>query len=93
MLLDQIDELGDARSAVRRLTRATAIDEHAYGPQHPEVATDLEALAGGQRRIGDVAAAISSLRRALEIRRRDEGPAAPRVIDLTDRLVELEHGL
>jgi tetratricopeptide (TPR) repeat protein len=86
-------ELSDARSAVRRLTRATAIDEHAYGPQHPEVATDLEALAGGQRRIGDVAAAISSLRRALEIRRRDEGPAATRVIDLTDRLVELEHGL
>jgi tetratricopeptide (TPR) repeat protein len=55
---------GDLVSAVATLNRAVEVDTAAYGPDHLEVATDLEALAAVQERRGDVEGAVASGARA-----------------------------
>ena len=54
--------------------RALAIDEGAYGPGHPEVATDLSNLASLLRDLGQAGAARPLQERALAIR---QGRALP----------------
>jgi Tfp pilus assembly protein PilF len=49
------------------MQRALAIDEAAYGPDHPQVATNLNNLAGVLKELGDPAAARPLLERALAI--------------------------
>jgi Tetratricopeptide repeat len=50
------------------LTGALQVDTAAYGPDHPKVATDLEALADVQERQDDSAAAAASRAEAQRIR-------------------------
>ncbi|HEY3365155.1 MAG TPA: FxSxx-COOH system tetratricopeptide repeat protein [Symbiobacteriaceae bacterium] len=57
-------EFAAARQA---LSRALAIDEAAYGPHHPTVATDLNNLAGVLKDLGDLATARAHYERALAI--------------------------
>jgi hypothetical protein len=61
-------ELGNPAAAVAALTHAVQVDTAAYGSDHPEVATDLEALAAVQEQRGDTAAAAASRREAERIR-------------------------
>lgn len=84
--------LDDASAAVQGLGRAVGIDEAAYGDDHPEVATDLEALAAAQQRAGDNAGAVASLRRTLEIRLQADGPETPSVTELRQRIDALQTG-
>jgi tetratricopeptide (TPR) repeat protein len=57
-------QLTDARTLQER---ALAIDEAAYGPDHPEVATDLNNLAQILQDLGDLAGARPLQERALAI--------------------------
>jgi tetratricopeptide (TPR) repeat protein len=59
--------------------RALAIDEASYGPDHPEVATDLSTLALILWDLEDVAAARPLMERALAIENAAYGPSHPRV--------------
>jgi hypothetical protein len=52
------------------LERALAIDKAAYGPDHLEVATDLEALAEAHRDLGDMDTARTLHTQAEEIKNR-----------------------
>jgi hypothetical protein len=66
------------------------LDEQAYGPDHNEVSVDLEALAHIQERLGDLLGAATNVRRALEIRQRNDGTDSPHAAELRDRLHELK---
>ena len=68
--------LTDARAL---LERALAIDEAAYGPDHPQVATDLNNLAQILRDLGQPEAARPLQERALAIDEAAYGPGHPRV--------------
>jgi tetratricopeptide (TPR) repeat protein len=59
--------------------RALAIDEAAYGPHHPEVATDVNNLASVLRELGDLAGARRLFERALAIDEAAYGPHHPEV--------------
>ena len=47
--------------------RALRIDEAAYGPEHPEVARDINNLGRVLKELGDVAGASAAFERALVI--------------------------
>ncbi|TAK20411.1 MAG: tetratricopeptide repeat protein [Chloroflexota bacterium] len=64
---------GDLARASSLLERAIEIDEAAYGPDHLEVATDLEALAPIVEELGDRARAQKLRERAARIRARSAG--------------------
>jgi tetratricopeptide (TPR) repeat protein len=57
-------EFSEAKSVHER---ALQIDEKVYGPDHPEVATDVNNLGGVLRALGDLAGAKKSYERALKI--------------------------
>jgi tetratricopeptide (TPR) repeat protein len=57
--------------------RALAIDERALGPHHPDVATDLNNLAGLYYGQGQYGQAEPLLKRALAIREQALGPHHP----------------
>ena len=57
--------------------RALAIHERALGPDHPEVAIDLNNLASLLQAKGDYAGAESSFRRALALLEKALGPDHP----------------
>ena len=59
--------------------RALAIAETAYGPEHPDVGTALNNLAGILRDLGDLAAARPLAERALAIAETAYGPEHPAV--------------
>ena len=59
------------------LERALAIDEAAYGPDHPDVAPDLNNLALILQDLGDPAAARPLQERALAIDEAAYGPGPP----------------
>ena len=61
------------------LERALAIDEAAYGPDHPEVATDLNNLAQILRELGQLKVARPLQERALAITEAAYGPDHPDV--------------
>ena len=69
-------QLGPAQTAFER---ALAIDEAAYGPDHPEVAIDVNNLGGVLRERGDLAGAAAAFERALAIDEAAYGPDHPEV--------------
>lgn len=66
--------------------RALAINEAAYGPQHPTVAGSLGNLALVLRDLGERAAARPLLERALAINEAAHGPQHPMTIHLRSAL-------
>ena len=74
-----LQDLGDLAGARSRLERALAIDEAAYGPDHPDVGTGLNNLALVLQDQGDLAGARSRLERALAIDEAAYGPDHPDV--------------
>jgi len=80
--------------------RALEIDERSYGPEHPDVAIDLNNLAQLLQATNRLAEAERLMRRALEIDERSNGPEHPKVairlnnlaqlLNATNRLAEAE---
>ena len=62
-----LEEQGELENAKALFERALAIDEAALGPNHPDVAIDLNNLGGVLRAQGDLAGAKSLFERALQI--------------------------
>jgi tetratricopeptide (TPR) repeat protein len=96
-LLKATNRLDDAEPLMRR---ALDIDEASYGPEHPEVATDLNNLALLLKVTNRLDEAEPLYRRALEIDEAAYGPGHPNVardlnnlaalLQATNRLVEAE---
>jgi Tfp pilus assembly protein PilF len=70
--------------------RALAIDEASYGPDHPEVARDLNNLAGLLGHSGRRGEAERLFRRALAICDARLGPEHPHTILVRKNLAEFE---
>ena len=68
------------------LERALYLDETAYGPDHPEVATALTNLAWALRELGEPATARTLLERALDINETAYGPDHPEVATVLNNL-------
>ena len=66
--------LGDAAKKKELLERALAIEEAAYGPDHPEVAITLTNLGNAYGDLGDAAKQKELLERALAIKEAAYGP-------------------
>jgi hypothetical protein len=64
LLLEDTNRLGEAEPLFRR---ALAIDEQSYGPDHPEVATDLTNLASLLQDTNRLGEAEPLYRRAVQI--------------------------
>ncbi|MGI9182071.1 MAG: FxSxx-COOH system tetratricopeptide repeat protein [Longimicrobiaceae bacterium] len=69
-------EFAQAKAAYERALR---IDEAVYGPEHPEVATDVNNLGGVLQALGDHAGAKAAFERALRIDEALYGPEHPEV--------------
>ncbi len=103
-LMNQLGLFYDSRAewslAEPMYRRALAIDEQSYGPDHPEVATDLNNLAELLRATNRLAEAEPMYRRALSIDEQSYGPDHPNVatdlnnlaglLRATNRLAEAE---
>jgi len=74
--LQRVADYVGARAADER---ALAIDERAFGPDHPEVATDVNNLGMVLQDLGDLAGARAAFERALAIDERAFGPDHPNV--------------
>ena len=74
-----LQDLGDLAGAKAHYERALAIDEAAYGPNHPEVATDVNNLGFVLQDLGDLAGAKAHYERALAIDEAAYGPDHPQV--------------
>ncbi len=59
---------GDLASAAAAFGRAAEVDTAAYGPDHPEVATDLDALAAVLEQMGRAEDGMAAQARAQRIR-------------------------
>jgi tetratricopeptide (TPR) repeat protein len=59
--------MGDLAGARAAYERALAIDEAAYGPDHPAVARDVNNLGMVLKDLGDLAGARAAFQRALAI--------------------------
>ena len=66
--------LGEVEGAINHIKRALKIHETAYGPNHLDIATDLNNLGAALRRDGDLAGARESFQRALGISEAALGP-------------------
>jgi tetratricopeptide (TPR) repeat protein len=74
-----LHDLADYAGARASYERALRIDEAAYGPDHPEVATDVNNLGEVLRQQGDLEGARASYERALRIDEAAYGPDHPNV--------------
>ena len=92
-LMNQIGMLFDARSlpaqAEPLYRRALAIDEASYGPEHPDVARDLNNLAELLRATNRLADAEPLYRRARAINEATFGPDHPKVATCLNNLALL----
>src|SRR5439155_19840515 len=61
-------------AAVAEFTQALSIEEHALGPEHPNLAYDLLGLADGELAAGKQADAIAHYERALALREAHGSP-------------------
>ena len=84
--------LGQFLDAKANLERALEIAEKVYGPDHPEVATDLNNLGLALQDLGDLPGAKANLERALEIRRAVLGDDHPKTKLALENLKSLESG-
>ena len=69
--------LGEVEAARAACQRALAIDEAAFGPQHPKVAIRVNNLGGVLHDLGDHAGAKAAYERALKIDENVFGPDHP----------------
>ncbi len=83
-------EFAEAKSAMER---ALAIDEKALGPDHPEVATDINNLGLVLQHLGDLAGARQHFQRALAIDEKAYGPDHPTVAIYVNNLGSVLHNL
>jgi hypothetical protein len=78
LLLNQVGlylhRRGDIEGARNVLERLIVLDERFYGPDHPEVATDLNNLGSALRVLGDLAGAKRCFEQALAIEEGQETP-------------------
>ena len=79
----QEGDLGQAKAAFRR---ALAIDEKAYGRDHPDVAGDVNNLGAVLQEEGDLAQAKAAYQRALAIDEKAYGPDHPNTRIARDNL-------
>ena len=86
MLLHATNRLAEAEPLYRR---ALAIDEASYGPDHPDVATDLNNLAALLQATNRLAEAEPLYRRALAIDEASYGPDHPDVATVLNNLAVL----
>jgi hypothetical protein len=89
-LLQDTNHLTEAEPLMRR---ALAIDEKSYGPDHPEVARDLNNLSELLRATNRLAEGEPLLRRALAIVEASLGPDHPNVARVRSNLAALEAAL
>ncbi len=75
------------------MRRALAIDEKSYGPDHPDVARDLNDLALLLQATNRLAEAEPLTRRALAIDEKSLGPDHPNTAKARTNLVALEAAL
>ena len=75
-MLQATNRLAEAEPLMRR---ALAIDEKSFGPDHPDVATDLNNLALLLQATNRLAEAEPLMRRALAIDEKSFGPDHPEV--------------
>ena len=85
-----LKELGDLAAARQCYDRALQIDEAAFGPDHPEVATDVSNLGLLLRDLGDLAGAHQCLERALRIFRKFLGDNHPKTVLVRNKLESLK---
>ena len=71
--------VADYTGAQAAFERALTIDERAFGPDHPEVATDVNNLGRVLQDLGELAGARAAFERALTIDERLFGPYHPNV--------------
>ena len=71
------------------MRRALAIDEKSYGPEHPDVARDLNNLAQLLQATNRLAEAEPLMRRALAIDEKSYGPEHPKVATDLNNLAQL----
>jgi tetratricopeptide (TPR) repeat protein len=88
-----LQEHGQPGAARPLYERALAIDEAAYGPDHPTVAIDLNLLATALHGLGQPGAARPLLERALAIDEAAYGPDHPTVAAALDNLANVLHAL
>jgi tetratricopeptide (TPR) repeat protein len=74
-----IQTLADYAGAKAAFERALKIDEATYGPDHPDVAIDVNNLGNVLRELGDHAGAKAAFERALKIDEATYGPDHPDV--------------
>jgi len=86
-----LQDLGRPGEARPLFERALAIDEQAYGPNHPEIAIDLSNLAGVLRELGRPGEARLLAERALAIDEQAYGPDHPTVMRLRNIVRRLRH--
>ncbi|CAN5906225.1 hypothetical protein BH20PSE1_BH20PSE1_14300 [soil metagenome] len=84
-----LHEAGDYRHAEKPLTQALAIREQALGPEHPNVATSLNNLAGLYYAQGQYAKSEPLYHRALAIDEKALGPEYPHVAQSLNNLAAL----
>jgi Tetratricopeptide repeat len=89
-LLQATDRLAEAEPLIRR---ALAIDDKSYGPDHPEVATDLAYLARLLHTTNRLADAQPLTRRVLLIFETSLGQDHPHTVAVRYNLVALEAAL
>ena len=82
--------LGDHAGAKAACERALKIDEDTYGPDHPEVATDVNNLGGVLRALGDHVGAKAAYERALKIAEAVFGPDHPSTRIIRENLESLD---
>jgi tetratricopeptide (TPR) repeat protein len=84
-----LDDMGLYPSALPFKQRSLAIYERALGPDHPQVATGLNSLAGLYQDQGDYARALPLYERSLAIYERALGPDHPQVATSLNGLASL----
>ncbi|MFV8756439.1 tetratricopeptide repeat protein [Nannocystaceae bacterium ST9] len=83
-------ERGELDQALEYEQRALAIFEASLGPEHLDVAITLIDVASVREDRGEYAAALVDLRRALAIREGSLGPEHADVLELREKITELE---
>ncbi len=84
-----LNERAQYEEALPLYQRALKIDEQAYGPNHPDVAIDLNNLAELYRDLGQYEEALPLCQRALKIREQVLGPNHPQVATSLNNLALL----